>query len=79
MCLILPNQKRAASVYADTLVNCYALERYDFDRILALHPAQKTYIEKIAKRRLRDNRVADQLRKMEIEHQFTGGMSQSFY
>ena len=82
MSLINDHNIRAASVYADSLVNCYALERRDFERTLDDYPDQRKQIERLANTRMRNNEyLTVQLKMLEMGHgQFaqSGGFDESY-
>lgn len=67
MCLLTKGIRRVASVYADSLVNLYALEREDFDAVLEYYPWQKEKIKELALSRLVNNELLAQKFK-EIEN-----------
>ena len=55
MCLINDLTLRQASVYADTVVYCYALEKRDFDYICNDYPEQRDIIYRQAQMRNEEN------------------------
>jgi len=52
ICLLLKGYRRVASVYADSQVNAYALDREDFERVLEFHPEQREMIRRVAQERM---------------------------
>jgi len=67
ICLLLDDYRCSfASVYADSIVNCYALEREDFDRVLEFHPEQKTLIKKQARERMETALEEDELENLDL-------------